>query len=530
MRRRLLLAVALLACSGETPVRLGTQESALVRSFADVAAQNRMPRDLLVAIAVTEGGLEMPAQRDVDPDATIPVAGPLQLRHGKLNTLARGAELMGVTELELRKDSDLALEAGARVLAELGRATGATEELGSWRAALEELSGYSDEPHRREYAQRVFSTLARGGTFQTRDEGYIRLDAHPLPTALLVPVELPRLPEVPLDTLLSGSEFPGAEWIPTSCTDKCTPTRAGNPVQFVLIHDTEGGWDASVATLQNDPNKSCHYIIGTDGRLGQFVHETVTAWHAGNFHYNQRSVGIEHVGYSTKPYTEKQYAKSAVLVDHLTKKYSIAKDRSHIIGHDQVPNGTKIASTSAPCMDSPKTCQSNLSYGGAGHHTDPGVWEWCTYMPRFGGTCKCNDATASFNCSWDRTKAFRCVGGKIELEVCNGPGACEVKPLGTPDVCNKLPKPAPDAGAADAPADTAEAGADDSGTDDTGTVTTIDTGAVSADTGAQVDPAAVVDGSSEDSGGCTSSPRTSPLGATGALIALLAALRVARRA
>jgi N-acetyl-anhydromuramyl-L-alanine amidase AmpD len=513
--RRFVLSFALLAasCGGEKPTSIARHEGALSQSFALVASRNHVPRDLLVAIAATEGGLEMPAQREVDPDATIPVAGPLQLRHGKLNTLARGAELMGVSELELRADSDLALEAGARVLAELGRQTGANEDLTTWSAALEELSGYADAPHRREYVQRVFATLANGGVFAARDDEPIALAPHAIPTALLEKVALPKL------DALSGPDFTGAEWIPTSCTNKCTPTRNGAAVQFVLIHDTEGGWDASVATLQNDPNKSCHYIIGTDGRLGQFVHETVTAWHAGNFHYNERSVGIEHVGYSTKPYTEKQYAKSATLVDYLTKKYSVAKDRAHIIGHDQVPNGTKISQSAAPCSDSPKTCEANINYGGAGHHTDPGVWEWCTYMPRFGGACKCNDAYESWNCSYDKTKAIRCVGGKVEVAVCDGPGACEVQPIGTPDICHKAPTPTPDAGTPDAPAA------------DSGTVVVEEDTAppvVVADTGSIQAAAAPVE-ETEMSGGCTTSPGAAGLGAAAALIATLAALRLARR-
>ena len=150
------------------------------------------------------------------------------------------------------------------------------------------------------------------------------------------------------------AQFPGTEWFPTSCTNKCTPTRAGKKVELILIHDTEGSWNASVATLQNDANKSAHYIIGTDGRMGQFVTEETLAWHCGNSHYNARSIGIEHVGYSTKPYPEAEYAASAKLALHLTTKYAIPRDRAHIIGHDQVPNGNKIASTSAPCADSPK--------------------------------------------------------------------------------------------------------------------------------------------------------------------------------
>src|SRR5450432_33424 len=98
----------------------------LGRAFDASARANGVPRDVLVAIAQTEGSLDMPAVRVVAAETAVPVAGPLQLRHGKLDTLARGAALVGVTELALRQDTDLALEAGARVLAEVGRTRGAS--------------------------------------------------------------------------------------------------------------------------------------------------------------------------------------------------------------------------------------------------------------------------------------------------------------------------------------------------------------------------------------------------------------------
>ena len=440
----LVAATALLdgcSSSGATdPARTtqGVEPGPLGHAFARAAERTAVPRDLLVAIAHVEQGLDVPAQRlDLDDDAAVPAAGPLMLRRGKLDTLARGAALSGVDELTLRKDADLALEAGALVLAELGGQTAArTEDLGSWKLALERLSGYADEAHRAEYAHRVFATLARGGHLPARDGEVIALGAHDLPPTLTLDVSSK------LHTL-SGSQFPAAQWIPTSCAGKCNADRGGAAVQYIVIHDTEGGWDASVATLQNDPGKSVQYIIGTDGKVGQFVTEETNAWHAGNSFFNQRSVGIEHVGYATKPFSEAQYQASAKLVDHLATKYGVAKDRAHIIGHDQIPNGNKIASSSAPCADAPKSCEANLTFGGASNHSDPGIWEWPTFMARLGASAKCNDVTAIWNCSNDKTHAFRCAGAKVSVEVCDGSGACEVKPSGQDDVCNVKPASAP---------------------------------------------------------------------------------------
>lgn len=270
------------------------------------------------------------------------------------------------------------------------------------------------------------------------------------------------------------AEFPEAEWIPTSCDNKCNETRDGAPIEMIIIHDTEQPWEKAVATLQNDAGKSSHYIIDVDGRIGQFVTEATNAWHCANSYYNARSIGIEHVGVWTEPYTEAQYAASARLVDYLATKYNIPRDRAHIIGHDQVPNSQYIPKPSPPCMDSPQECEANDHYGGFDHHTDPGVWEWATYMPRFGGVAKCNDATPLWTCSSEKNKAFRCTNDAVEVTACDGIGGCEPAAsadagddagtgIPTDAVCNVAttksspPLPPPDPVSDPAPAPTASA-------------------------------------------------------------------------
>jgi MYXO-CTERM domain-containing protein len=440
MNVRLLAPVAVVLAAGLAACGSGggtsPPDGPLSRAFEASARTNGVPRDLMVAIAQTEGGLAMPAHRDVDPQATVPVAGPLELRHGAFDSLARGAALMQTSELALRTDADLGLEAGARVLADLASSRGAdARDLATWKSVLEDMSGYSDTAHREHYAHRVFALLARGGTFAGRDGETIVLPAHD---------ELP--PTLTLDLsstvriLTAPAEYGPAEWFPTPQTNKWTAGRPNGAVDRIVIHDTEGGWDASVATLQNDPGKSVHYIVGQDGRVGQFVLEGDTAWHAGNWFYNTKSVGIEHVGYYTQSYPDAEYAASADLVKYLVGKYNVAADRTHIVGHDQIPNGNVMPEDSAPCEDSPYNCEQGTSYGGSGNHRDPGDWEWCLYMvERVGGTCKCNDIWNLWNCSSDHTEAFRCDNGKIEIEHCDGPGACVSQPNGVDDVCNMAP-------------------------------------------------------------------------------------------
>ncbi len=361
-----------------------------------------------------------------------------ELRRGKIDTLALGAKLLGVSETDIRRDADLGVRAGALVLADLGKKSGArADDLTTWVPALEDLSGYADQRHRVQYAQRVLAALGAGGTFEARGGETITIE--PKIDVQRAAVEI----VVPEHTMSTLPEYPGAEVFPTDCTNKCDTTRGGNSVGYIVIHDTEGGWDASVATLQNDPGKSVQYIVGQDGAIGQFVPESYTAWHAGNYWYNQRSVGIEHVGYYTKTYPDAEYDASAKLVAYLTKKYGVAKDREHIFGHDQVPNGNVMAESSPPCEQSPASCETGSDYGGAGNHRDPGDWEWCTYMPRFGGTCKCNDIWNLWNCSSDGTQAFRCTNGNVELQQCTA--GCTVEPVGQDDQCNQAP-PQDDAG------------------------------------------------------------------------------------
>jgi N-acetyl-anhydromuramyl-L-alanine amidase AmpD len=227
-------------------------------------------------------------------------------------------------------------------------------------------------------------------------------------------------------------------WLETPQANKWTPGREA-PVSMIAIHDTEGGWDASVATLQNDPGKSCHYIVDKDGsRVGQFIHEWDTGWHVGNWHYNSRMVGIEHVGYAGKDeYQTAMYKRSGELAKDIATRHGLPIDRSTFIAHAEVPNGKEIASDSPPCTDSPGTCIKNTSYGGANHHTDPGIyWEWCQYMELAGGSCKCNDAYSLWNCVHDLSMMVRCPAGVVEIVHCAD--TCVVEPIGVNDHCTPV--------------------------------------------------------------------------------------------
>jgi N-acetyl-anhydromuramyl-L-alanine amidase AmpD len=416
MRR--LLPLLLAACSPPAP-----PEGPLAQSIRAAAERNGVSRDLMVAVAHIEGGLMLPRVRFLRADDDVPTGGVLELRHGAFNSLARGAELMGTSEETLRIDTDLGTEAGARVLRELGP---------DWRQAVMQLSGHADYAARADYARRVFQLLHDGGNLPGREGEIVLLPAHP-EQAVDGDIGVSR-------QAVETPDFPGAEWFTTSCTNKCTPGRPDGDasVDIIVIHDTEGGWDASVATLQNDSGKSVHYIVSADGkRVGQFRHETDTTWHAGNFEYNKHSIGIEHVGFAsnTSGYSVGEYQTSVELVRSIRNRWKVPLNRTHIIGHYQIPDGTVIAESSPPCTAQLDTCETSANYGGAANHRDPGYhWDWCQYMERLGGSCPCADAWPLWNCTTDHTEAVRCVSGNVEIDHCDA--GCDSMPVGTNDVCN----------------------------------------------------------------------------------------------
>jgi len=434
------LLLALAAGCASSPEERAFEPNGPVAEMVSRAAQaSGVPAELMIAIGQIEGGLKLDAVRDVEADELVPIAGVLELRHGRFNSLARGAELMGRSEQELSIDTALGTEAGARVLDDIARGLGTPRaDLAAWAPVVEELSGHLFERDRADYRARVFKLLRAGGTFTARDGEVINL-----PPNVDVPLWLTVSP--PALNTLDTSDYTGPGgpasviWFETPQAGKWTPGRQA-PISMIAIHDTEGSWDASVATLQNDPDKSCHYIVDADGsRVGQFIHEADTGWHVGNWHYNSRMVGIEHVGYSGKDeYSTEMYKRSGELANNIATRHGLPIDRSTFIAHGEVPNGQKIPSDSPPCTESPGTCVKDTSYGGANHHTDPGVyWEWCQYMELAGGTCKCNDAYNLWNCVHDLSMMVRCPAGEVEMVHCAD--TCVVEPIGVNDHCTPVP-------------------------------------------------------------------------------------------
>ena len=78
-------------------------------------------------------------------------------------------------------------------------------------------------------------------------------------------------------------------------TKHFTPGRNGRPISLVVLHYNDGDLsiDGCYDTWQTRP-ASAHYQVQSDGLVGQLVWDGNTAWHAGDWDANCRSIGIEH--------------------------------------------------------------------------------------------------------------------------------------------------------------------------------------------------------------------------------------------
>jgi N-acetyl-anhydromuramyl-L-alanine amidase AmpD len=147
-------------------------------------------------------------------------------------------------------------------------------------------------------------------------------------------------------------------------------TQAQRPesgIRFIVIHVSEGSFLGTVSWLQ-DPkaHASANFVVGRKGQVQELVPLHDIAWHAGNWAYNVRSVGIENEGVTDDPagFTNAEYRSTARLAAVIARRALIPIDRRHIIGHDQVPDPNDP-----------------LQGGGIDNHTDPGkYWRWNYFM------------------------------------------------------------------------------------------------------------------------------------------------------
>ena len=213
--------------------------------------------------------------------------------------------------------------------------------------------------------------------------------------------------------------------------------------RFIVEHDMEGYYASCISYFQKSTTMvSATFLVNgkkdtsTDyaaGEITQMVRLAYYAWHARC--WNQYSHGTEHEGFVSNPawFTEALYTASASATKFMCDKYAVAKDRNHVIGHDQ-----KRISSWQTWMSSQGYSSSFIT---CNDHTDPGAyWDWSHYMDLVKGTVSIPSAPSSLtataasssqiNLAWADNSAIE-TGFKIERATSSAGTYTQVATVGT---------------------------------------------------------------------------------------------------
>lgn len=124
-----------------------------------------------------------------------------------------------------------------------------------------------------------------------------------------------------------------------------TKGRDGAKVNKVVVHYNYGNLttEGCYSVWQTRP-ASAHYQVEDDGRIGQLVWDSNTAWHASNWQANISSIGIEHANRPDGTITEQCLDNGAHLVAAVCKYYGLGRPQwlKNVFPHKY------FASTSCP--------------------------------------------------------------------------------------------------------------------------------------------------------------------------------------
>ena len=331
---------------------LAQTNSSLKAQFEIAARKYGVPVELLLTMGYYNTLWEMPppsasAYQKGNPEGR-GAYGIMQLtQNPSSNTLGKAAKLTGLSEAQLKNGRLANIEGGAAVLSDLAGKS-KPKSLDGWQEALAEYAGTDL------YASQVYGVLKSGASLTISTGEHLRLSPQDVEVSQVYTAQS------------VAADYPRAAWRPAaSCNYTNSNREVSLDINKIVIHTAEGPYSATISWFQNcAAGASAHYVVSRRGGVAQSVHDEDIAWHAGWWRTNKHSIGIEHAGYANNPdsFTNEMYHASARLSARCCKKYSIPIDRTHIIGHYQVPG-----------------CP--YSGGGAGCHTDPGrYWNWTKYM------------------------------------------------------------------------------------------------------------------------------------------------------
>jgi hypothetical protein len=357
MMMKKILVAGLLVLGGQQVALAAPAHAAatpLSTAFDKAATKYEVPRDLLVAVGYAETHLD---GHDGKPSASGGYGVMHLVSNPSTHNLEDAAKLTSQTAAKLKSDDTTNVLGGAAVLRAKADAAGVTaaqrKDPAKWYEAVAAYGGATDKGTARVYADAVYDVLANG----------VNTEGVKAAAKAVVP-DRGKYNEDPR-TLAAATDYAGALWVAASSSNYAVSNRpTDEKIDRIIIHVTQGSYAGTISWFQNAAaGVSAHYVVrSSDGQITQMVREKNRAFHAGNSAYNHRSVGIEHEGYVSDAswFTDQMYRASAALTRDIADRYDIPKDRTHIIGHYQVP-GTD--------------------------HTDPGShWDWTKYMSYVGGS------------------------------------------------------------------------------------------------------------------------------------------------
>jgi N-acetyl-anhydromuramyl-L-alanine amidase AmpD len=335
--------VGLLGCAPQSPpLPAAHQGSALEAAFVEAATRYQVPVAVLESLAWVETRVAMQASASGG-------WGLMQLaRRDGWDTLGRASALTGFEVGQLQVDARANVLGAAAVLRDdfdrLGDRSLDAREAGDWYRVVALYPGYASVSASNDYATDVFLRL---------EQGFAVNGVTLAPGAASWRRHAPAV-NAQRDALGDYTGIASYQQSPNFASGRST-------YEFVVVHTMEGSYSGSISWFLSTASQvSAHYLVrSSDGQITQMVMEADTAWHVQC--YNSRAVGIEHEGFIAAPatwYTEPMYVESAKLARSIADRHSVPLDRTHFIGHNEVPSN----------------CNTN-------NHQDPGSgWNWTHYM------------------------------------------------------------------------------------------------------------------------------------------------------
>ena len=352
-------------------------------AFQESSARFAVPAPLLAAICYLEGDMTM---HDGAPSGDYGF-GCMHLAHNpSFDTLDAAARALGVSAQQVRTNMNTNIAGGAAVLRDDAISLSPTHTepttIGDWYGAIAMYGHAASMGAATMYADAVYGLLTQGyqttlsnGEDFTQDPLQININtktASLLAFTFTMPagckydsleVDYPHA----IDCVLNPQTYDCNLTAPgSSCTYNDANRPTGLAINDIVIHDIEGTALNALNWFHNvNSDVSAHYIVDTNGLVYQVVREKDIAYDAGNWWYNEHSIGIEHAGYDATGYAwynATEYLASARLVAYLLKKYHIPLDHSHIVSHGTIPSPTLATSP---------------------NHVDPGpywLWEYYFYL------------------------------------------------------------------------------------------------------------------------------------------------------